>query len=161
VEEVCFCLPQIIFSNFCIGGSGKTTLARALIDVLGQQNITYIPHDNYYKDLSDLTVEERALRNFDHPDALDTHLLVDHLIRLKNLESVKIPTYDFKTHSRLPVTEDVVPTRVVIVEGVLIFANEFMVDNMDIKIFVDTDADIRFIRRMQRDVMERQRTLDR
>lgn len=130
------------------------------MDVLGPENITYIPHDNYYKDLTNLTAEERAIRNFDHPDALDTFLLVEHLKKLKTHEAVRIPTYDFKTHSRLPGTEDVVPTRVIIVEGVLIFADDNVVDNVDIKIYVDTDADIRFIRRMQRDVMERQRTLD-
>ena len=127
---------------------------------MGESNVTYIPHDNYYKDLSNLTAGERSLRNFDHPDALDTHLLVEHLIQLKNNQQVRIPTYDFATHSRLAGTEDVHPTRVIIVEGVLIFANDDVVHNVDIKIYVDTDADVRFIRRMQRDMQERRRTLD-
>lgn len=145
---------------FVKGGSGKTTLARAILDVLGADNITYIPHDNYYKDLSHMTTEQRDRHNFDHPNALDTNLLVEHLELLKRNEAVKIPKYDFKTHTRMSGLEDVVPKRVILVEGVLIFAERLLVDQMDIKIFVDTDSDIRFIRRMQRDIRERERTPD-
>jgi uridine kinase len=139
---------------------GKTTLAKAILDALGSENITYIPHDNYYKDLSHLTSEERDHRNFDHPDALDTSLLVQHLHDLKLNKRVCIPLYDFKTHTRLPGLESLAPRRVILVEGVLIFADRALAEEMDIKIFVDTDADIRFIRRMQRDRQERQRSVE-
>jgi uridine kinase len=133
-----------------------------LLDVLGVDNITYIPHDNYYKDLSHMTPEQRDQHNFDHPNALDTNLLVSDLFKLKHHEAVKIPRYDFKTHTRVIDGEGllIVPRRVILVEGVLIFAEKELVDQMDIKIFVDTESDLRFIRRMQRDIRERERTPD-
>jgi uridine kinase len=126
--------------------------------VLGIDNITYIPHDNYYKDLSHMTPQQRDDHNFDHPNALDTNLLIDDLIKLKNNEPVKIPRYDFKTHTRMSGLEEIFPRRVILIEGVLIFTERELVNQMDIKIFVDTEADLRFIRRMQRDIRERDRT---
>ena len=126
--------------------------------MLGAENITYIPHDNYYKDLSHMTTEERDRHNFDHPNALDTNLLVEHLHLLKQNQPVSIPKYDFKSHTRMSGLEDILPKRVILIEGVLIFTETDLVNQMDIKIFVDTDSDIRFIRRMQRDINERERT---
>jgi uridine kinase len=128
------------------------------LEVLGIDNITYIPHDNYYKDLSHMTHQERDNHNFDHPHALDTNLLIDDLVKLKNHEPVKIPRYDFKTHTRMSGLEEIFPRRVILIEGVLIFTERDLVNQMDIKIFVDTEADLRFIRRMQRDIRERDRT---
>lgn len=141
-------------------GSGKTTIARHLLEILGENHITYIPHDNYYKDLSHLTEEERDARNFDHPDALDTHLMIADLHKLKSMEAVQIPVYDFKTHTRKSDTASIVPRRVILIEGVLIFADEELANLIDIKIYVDTESDIRFIRRLQRDVLERQRDVE-
>ncbi len=107
-----------------------------------------------------MTPAQRDRHNFDHPDALDTDLLVQDLEKLRNNEAVKIPKYDFKSHTRMPGLADIAPKRVILVEGVLIFADKRLVDQIDIKIFVDTEGDIRFIRRMQRDIRERERTPD-
>lgn len=140
-------------------GSGKTTLAKAIYESIGEDNITFISHDSYYKDLSHLTIEQRAQQNFDHPDSLDTALLVEHVIALKNRETVYIPSYDYTTHSRIVGTTKAIPRPVVLVEGILIFSNKALYDLMDVKIFVDTDDDIRLIRRIQRDTLERGRSL--
>lgn len=107
-----------------------------------------------------MTPQQRDEHNFDHPNALDTHLLINDLIKLKNHECVKIPRYDFKTHTRMSDVEEITPRRVILIEGVLIFTEKELVDQMDIKIFVDTESDLRFIRRMQRDIRERERTPD-
>jgi len=141
-------------------GSGKTTFANAIVKELGESHVTCIAHDNYYKDLRHLSMEARADVNFDHPDSLDSDLLFSHLEQLKNGQSVEIPVYDFKTHSRVPVTVPLQPRRIVIVDGILIFAEKKLVDLMDMKIFVDTEDDIRLIRRLKRDTVERQRTVD-
>ncbi len=141
-------------------GSGKTTIAQAIYEQLGPENVAYIPHDAYYHDLSHLPPEERAKRNFDHPDSLDTALLIEHLEKLKRGEAVDIPVYDFATHTRRPETRHIEPKPIIVVEGILVFVEPKLRDLMDIKIFVDTDADIRFIRRLTRDIRERGRTME-
>jgi uridine kinase len=141
-------------------GSGKTTVARVILERVGAHHIALLPHDAYYKDLSDLPQAQRALINFDHPNSLDTPLLVQHLQRLKNGQAIELPVYDFKTHTRTAQTVLIMPQPVIIVEGILIFAEPQLRALFDVKIFVDTDADTRFIRRLQRDIAERGRTSD-
>lgn len=139
-------------------GSGKTTVALKILEKVGFDHVAYVPHDAYYRDASDLPPEERAQLNFDHPDSLDNDLLITHLKQLQAYQPVEIPVYDFKTHRRTSETRHIEPQPVILVEGILIFADKRLRDLMDVKIFVDTDADIRFIRRLQRDVAERGRT---
>ena len=141
-------------------GSGKTTVSNQILDRVGSKHIAYLPHDAYYKDLQTLTSEERARINFDHPDSLDTTLLAEHITRLQNNESVEIPVYDFTKHQRLTETVSVGSQPIILVEGILIFAEPELRKLFDIKIFVDTDADIRFIRRLRRDIVERGRTAE-
>jgi uridine kinase len=141
-------------------GSGKTTVANRILDRVGAQHIAYIPHDAYYKDLSHLSQDERAKVNFDHPDSLESSLLIEHLQQLREGRAVEIPVYDFTTHSRTSRTEHVEPARIVLVEGILIFVEPELRDTFDVKLFVDTDADIRLIRRLRRDITERGRTFD-
>lgn len=141
-------------------GSGKTTVSEAILERVGRERITYIQHDSYYKDLSHLPLEERHKVNFDHPDALDTGFLVEHLKRLQAGSPVEVPIYDFTTHTRKKDTRRVEPRGVILVEGILIFADRALRGLMDVKIFVDTDADIRFIRRLQRDISERGRSME-
>ena len=140
-------------------GSGKTTLTNAIISELGDEYVTTISHDSYYKDFSYLSLEERDHLNWDTPNSLDSELLELHLQQLKLGKSVQIPVYDFKTHSRLTKTIEVKPKRIIIVDGILIFAEKGLIDQMDMKIYVDTEDDIRLIRRIQRDTTERQRTV--
>ncbi|UCE01159.1 MAG: uridine kinase [Chloroflexota bacterium] len=141
-------------------GSGKTTIANVILGRVGTQHIAYLPHDAYYKDLKDLPVAQRDMINFDHPDSLDTGLLIQHLRQLKEWKSIELPVYDFKTHTRTSRSLTVEPQSVIIVEGILIFVEQELRDEFDVKIFVDTDPDIRFIRRLQRDIAERGRTTD-
>ncbi len=141
-------------------GSGKTTVAREILKRAGTELISFIQHDAYYKDLSDLPLAQRAMQNFDHPDALDNDLLIRHLKELKAGQAIQMPIYNFTTHTRTLETRRVEPHRVIILEGILIFADEALRRLMDVKIFVDTDPDIRFIRRLQRDIAERGRTMD-
>ena len=141
-------------------GSGKTTVAREILRRAGTSRIALIQHDAYYKDLGDLPLPQRAMQNFDHPDALDNALLISHLQGLKASQPVEVPVYDFTTHTRTAQTDRVDPQPVVLLEGILIFADEALRRLMDVKIYVDTDADIRFIRRLQRDIAERGRTMD-
>jgi uridine kinase len=140
-------------------GSGKTTVANVIRERVGA-HIAYLPHDAYYKDLTDLPPAQRALVNFDHPDSLDTALLVQHIRELKACRPVRLPIYDFKTHARTAETLLIQPQPVIIVEGILIFAEPALRQTFDVKIFVDTDADLRFIRRLQRDIAERGRTTE-
>lgn len=140
-------------------GSGKTTLTRTLVQRF-PQDVSVLNHDNYYKSHSDLPLEERSKLNYDHPASFDTALLVRHLRRLRQGRGVDCPTYDYTVHDRAPTTLRVEPARVVIVEGILIFENQALREQMDIKIFVDTDADVRILRRLVRDVKERGRSLD-
>jgi uridine kinase len=139
-------------------GSGKTTVAHAILDRVGAGHISVIPHDAYYKDLTALAPTLRAQVNFDHPDSLETSLLIEHLQQLRKGLSIDLPVYDFKTHTRTQQTIRIDPKPVVMVEGILIFMEPVLRELFDIKIFVDTDADIRFIRRLQRDIAERGRT---
>jgi uridine kinase len=139
-------------------GSGKTTVANAVLDRVGYHHIIHIQHDSYYRDLCDLQTEERAHVNFDHPDSLETELLIKHLKELRAGRAVEVPVYDFTTHSRASHTERVEPHRVIVVDGILIFVEKALRELFDIKIFVDTDADLRFIRRLERDITERGRT---
>jgi len=141
-------------------GSGKTTVAREILKRAGMGQISLIQHDAYYKDLGDLPLAQRAMFNFDHPDALENKLLIAHLKELKAGRAIDMPVYDFKTHTRTEQVQRVEPHGVVLVEGILIFADKALRQAMDVKIYVDTDADIRFIRRLQRDIAERGRTMD-
>eukprot|EP01031_Cornospumella_fuschlensis_P026079 gene26079-31491_t len=140
--------------------SGKTTLAKAIIQEVGEDHISFIGHDNYYKDLRHLTIEERAKVNFDHPESLDSELLTTHLRALKSGQAVSIPTYDFTTHSRTDQTIIIEPRKIILVDGILIFSEPLLLGEMDMKIFVDTDDDIRLIRRIQRDTKERGRSVE-
>jgi uridine kinase len=139
-------------------GSGKTTIVREILKGLNSDSVLLIQHDAYYRDRSHLPSEERANINYDHPDALETSLLVEHLQQLLAGQAVEIPIYDFVTHTRKPEHRRVEARKVIVVEGILILADPNLRKLFDIKIFVDTDADIRFIRRLERDIAERGRT---
>ena len=139
-------------------GSGKTTVVREILRGLDTQNVLLIQHDSYYKDRSHLPTEERSKINYDHPDALETTLLIEHIKQLLAGQSVDIPIYDFATHTRKAERWHAKPCKVIVVEGILILADPDLRNLLDIKVFVDTDADIRFIRRMERDISERART---
>jgi uridine kinase len=130
------------------------------VESLGLDQVTLLQHDRYYRDRNDLRLEERAALNYDHPNSLETDLLVRHVRDLKSGSPVNVPLYDFTRHARLAETETFQPRRALIVEGILIFADAALRDLMDIKVFVDTDSDTRFIRRLQRDVAERGRTME-
>jgi uridine kinase len=140
-------------------GSGKTTVVSRIVESLGSGQVTVLEHDRYYRDRSDLRLEERAALNYDHPDSLETDLMVRHLQELRAGRSVNVPVYDFTRYTRAPVTEPAFPRTAIIVEGILIFTDAALRQLMDVKVFVDTDADTRFIRRLQRDVAERGRTM--
>lgn len=139
-------------------GSGKTTVALKILERVGLDRIAYLPHDAYYRDASNLPPAERSQLNFDHPDSLDNELLIQHVRQLRGGHAVEIPVYDFRTHSRLAETRRIEPQPAILVEGILIFADKRLRDLMDMKLFVDTDADLRFIRRLQRDIAERGRS---
>jgi uridine kinase len=141
-------------------GSGKTTVAQTILQRVGPDRISFLQHDSYYKDLSGLPPAQRAEVNFDHPDSLETDLLIRHIQQLSAGEAVAVPIYDFATHSRTERTFTVQPRPVILVEGILIFAEKALRDLFDVKIFVDTDSDLRFIRRLQRDIAERGRTTE-
>ena len=141
-------------------GSGKTTVSTRIRNVVGKEQIAYLQHDNYYRDQGHLTFEERAESNYDHPDSLETSLLVEQLRCLRAGNEVQMPIYNFATHRRMTETKCVRPSQIVLVEGILIFTEPDLRELMDMRIFVDTDADIRFIRRVRRDMNERGRSLD-
>lgn len=140
-------------------GSGKTTLTNQIAKQF-VEHVTIIKHDNYYKAHDDMDYDERSRLNYDHPNAFDTELMIKHLKALKRGETIECPVYDYTIHNRSKDTITIVPNRVIIVEGILIFENKELCELMDIRIFVDTDADLRIIRRIQRDVMERARSLE-
>ena len=140
-------------------GSGKTTVVRRIIESIGNDQVTVLEHDRYYRDRNDLRLEERASLNYDHPDSLETDLLVRHLHELRAGRAIEIPTYDFARHARQSPTVPVSPRKAIIVEGILIFADAALRELMDVKVFVDADDDTRFIRRLQRDIAERGRTV--
>ena len=141
-------------------GSGKTTISDRIIGALSGESVLVLQQDHYYKDLPHLPLDERAKQNFDHPDSMDTPLLVEHVRRLREGHPVERPVYDFTQHRRLPRTVRLEPRTALIIEGILIFENKALRDLMDVKIFVDTDADLRFIRRLGRDIRERGRTVE-
>ena len=141
-------------------GSGKTTVANRILESVKASEVVFIQQDSYYRNLKDLPLDYRHVANFDHPDALDNDLLVNHIRKLRAGESVELPIYDFRTHTRANETRSVEPRPIVIVEGILIFADPRLLEQMDIKVFVDTPDDIRFIRRLRRDIDERGRTVE-
>jgi len=153
-------IKPIVFGVAGGTASGKTTVARAILDAVGAAKIAYLPHDAYYHDRIDLSFEERARLNYDHPDSLDTKLLIRHIKDLSVGAPVHMPVYDFTTDRRTEDTILVEPAPIILVDGILIFTKRKLRDLMDIKIFVDTDSDVRFIRRLQRDMKERGRSLD-
>src|SRR5215467_11483893 len=141
-------------------GSGKTTVAQKIIRSVGASSVVYLPQDSYYRNLGDMPIDLRHNVNFDHPDAFDTALLINHLEALRAGESIEQPVYDYRTHSRKTEVVHVEPRPVIIIEGLLVLVNPQLRQLMDLKIFVDTDADIRFIRRLDRDVHERGRSVE-
>jgi uridine kinase len=141
-------------------GSGKTTVANVILSRVGADRIALLAHDSYYRDLQDLPRSQRDLINFDHPDSLETDLMVRQLEALRRWEAVEVPVYDFTRHTRTQETQHLEPQPVILVEGILVFAEPALRRLFDVKIFVDTDADIRFIRRLERDIAERGRTVD-
>jgi uridine kinase len=140
-------------------GSGKTTVAHKIVAEVGAGNVVFLQQDSYYRNLGDMPLDLKRHVNFDHPDALDNDLLINHLETLIAGESIDQPIYDYSTHSRTTTTRHIEPRPVIIMEGILVFINPELRSMMDMKIFVDTDADIRFIRRLKRDVEERGRTM--
>jgi uridine kinase len=150
-----------VIIGICGGtGSGKTTIARKIIEAVGGDKVAVIAQDSYYRNLADMPLDERHRVNFDHPDSIDSELLANHLQKLKLGKPIEMPIYDFKTHTRSNRTEKIEPKPVIIVEGILIFAEPKILNLLDVKIYVDTPDDIRFIRRLQRDIKERGRTVD-
>ena len=156
---------QTVSRPFMIGvaggsSSGKTTISERLVDMTGEQHLSRIELDSYYLDRSDQTLEQRSQANYDHPDAFDWSLLNDHLAALANGANVPVPVYDYAQHNRSGETREVTPNRIVVVDGILVLYDSALRERFDLKIFVDTAADIRLIRRLQRDVAERGRTPD-
>ena len=156
---------QAVSRPFMIGvaggsSSGKTTISERLVDMTGEQHLSRIELDSYYLDRSDQTLEQRSQANYDHPDAFDWPLLNDHLAALANGANVPVPIYDYAQHNRSGETREVTPNRIVVVDGILVLYDRALRERFDLKIFVDTAADIRLIRRLQRDVAERGRTPD-
>ena len=141
-------------------GSGKTTVVEKIIEGMGEIPVSLLHHDSYYRNHPDLTLDDRAVLNYDHPDVLESDLMAEHLRQLVAGRPVEVPIYDFTTHERSSETRTVEPAPVIIVDGILVLADEELRDLMDIRVFVDTDPDVRFIRRLQRDVAERGRTVE-
>ncbi len=142
-------------------GSGKTTIARAIVEAVGESNVVLVEQDSYYRNLADMPLDERHQANFDHPDSLDSDMMVNHLLRLNQGRKVEMPLYDFKTHTRSDKIEVIEPRPVVIVEGILIFAEPRVLDLLDVRVYVDTPDDIRLMRRLRRDFAERGRSFER
>lgn len=141
-------------------GSGKTTLAQLIRERVGKEHIAYLPHDAYYKDLRNLPPNQRALINFDHPNSLETELLTFHIQELRAFRPIDLPVYDFKNHIRTEAFIHIEPKPVIMVEGILIFTEVALRNLFDVKVFVDTDSDLRFIRRLERDIIERGRNTE-
>jgi uridine kinase len=154
-------LPQTLTIGICGGtGSGKTTITNRLTEALSEESVLLLQQDHYYKDTPHLSLAERAKQNFDHPESVDTQLLINHVRKLRAGEAIERPVYDFTQHRRIPATVHLEPRPALIVEGILIFENLALRNLFDIKIFVDTEADLRFIRRLSRDIRERGRTAE-
>ncbi len=141
-------------------GSGKTTIARSIVEAVGAENVVLVEQDSYYRDLADMPLDERQQANFDHPDSVDSNMMVHHILRLKQGLQAEMPLYDFKTHTRTTNIEVIEPRPVVIVEGILIFSEPRVLDLLDVRVFVDTPDDVRLIRRLKRDHAERGRTYE-
>jgi uridine kinase len=141
-------------------GSGKTTVAERLAALIGGTDLALLRLDAYYRDRNHLPFEERAADNYDHPDAFDWPLLLDHVRALREGIQVQVPVYDFATYQRLPERQTVEPARIVVVEGILVLYEPELRELFDLRVFVDTDADVRFIRRLERDVAERERSAE-
>ncbi len=139
-------------------GSGKTTIARSIVETVGQDQVVLVEQDSYYRNFGDLPLDERHQANFDHPDSIDSEMLVNHLNRLRQGLTVEMPVYDMKTHTRTDEIEHIEPRPIVVLEGILIFSEPRVLDLIDIRIFVDTPDDVRLMRRMRRDIEERGRT---
>ena len=139
-------------------GSGKTTISRSIVETVGPDQVVLVEQDSYYRNFGDLPLDERHQANFDHPDSIDSEMLVNHLIRLKQGLTVEMPVYDMKTHTRTDEIEHIEPRPIVVLEGILIFSEPRVLDLIDIRIFVDTPDDVRLMRRMRRDIEERGRT---
>ncbi len=139
-------------------GSGKTTIAQNIVQMIGRDRVAWVQHDSYYRHRPELSFEERSGQNYDHPRSLETELMVEHVKTLMGGKEVKIPSYDFANHLRSEIVNSVEPAQIILLEGILIFAEPALLELMDIKIYVDTDADVRFIRRLKRDMEERGRT---
>jgi uridine kinase len=142
-------------------GSGKTTIARAIVSAVGAENVVLVEQDSYYRNLADMPLDERRQANFDHPDSIDSDMLVNHIMRLKQRLEVEMPLYDFKTHTRSSQIEIIEPKPVVIVEGILIFAEPRVLGLLDVRVFVDTPDDVRLMRRLRRDHSDRGRSFER
>ena len=140
-------------------GSGKTTLMKNLIARFGD-DVTVLSHDNYYRPYDDLNIEQRRAINWDHPDAFDTEMMIEHLRMLKNGQAIDCPTYDYTIHNRADGVLHIEPRKVIVVEGIMIFVEKALCDEMNIRIFVDADADVRLCRRIRRDVKKRGRSID-
>jgi uridine kinase len=154
-------LARTLTIGICGGtGSGKTTITNRLTETLSEDSVLLLQQDHYYKDTPHLPIEERAKQNFDHPDSVDTQLLISHVRALREGQAIERPVYDFTQHRRIPATVHLEPRPALIVEGILVFENATLRSLCDIKIFVDTEADLRFIRRLRRDIRERGRTVE-
>ena len=151
--------PPFIIGVAGGSGSGKTTVVRKILEALGDTSVPVLEHDRYYRDRNDLRLEERAALNYDHPDSLETDLLVRHVNELRAGRAIEAPVYDFARHARQEETETIAAGRAIIIEGILIYTDPALRKLMDVKVFVDTDDDTRFIRRLQRDISERGRTV--
>ncbi|RLE13167.1 MAG: uridine kinase [Actinobacteria bacterium] len=141
-------------------GSGKTTIARSVVDLVGRDEVVYLQQDAYYRDQAHLSLDERARINYDHPDSIELELLVEHLDTLRRGEPIDRPVYDFETHTRTDETYTLTPEPAVIVEGILLFADLELRDRFDVRVFIDTEADLRLMRRIQRDILERGRSIE-
>ncbi len=141
-------------------GSGKTTIARSVVDLVGRDKVIYLQQDAYYRDRSDLELEERVKINYDHPDSLELELLVEHLDALRNGQAIERPVYDFENHTRTNETYTLVPQPAVIVEGILLFADPELRSRFDVRVYIDTEADVRLMRRIQRDIVDRGRSVE-
>lgn len=154
-------MARTLIIGICGGtGSGKTTITNRLTEALSEESVLLLQQDHYYKDTPHLPLEERAKQNFDHPDSVDAQLLISHVRALREGQAIERPVYDFTQHRRVPATVHLEPRPALIVEGILIFESAALRNLCDIKIFVDTEADLRFIRRLRRDVRERGRTVE-
>ncbi len=141
-------------------GSGKTTVVNHIVRTIGKENLALLQHDSYYRDLKHISFEERTKQNFDHPSSLETELMIRHLQALLKGYSVEVPEYDFANHVRKEQSQPCTPKKIILVDGILIFYEKDLRDLMDIKIFVDTDDDVRLLRRLKRDIMERERSIE-